>query len=93
MIFGVVLRVIGSKVEGKCFLAVFGQKPWTNPLGFWSKFKFAKTFCIGKRSREMMFGVVLRAIGSKVEGTCFLAVLGQKPWTNPLGFWSKFQIC
>ena len=37
--FGVVLRVIGSKVEAKCFLAIFGQKPWTNPLGFWSKFQ------------------------------------------------------
>ena len=43
----------------------------------------------------MMFGVVLRVIGSnfgrKVER--FLAVFGQKAWTNPLGFWSKFQIC
>ena len=36
MMFGVVLRVIASKVVGKLKLAVFGQKPWTNPLGFWS---------------------------------------------------------
>ena len=41
----------------------------------------------------MMFGVVFRVIGSKVEEILFLAVFGQKAWTNPLGFWSKFQIC
>ena len=34
MMFGLVLRVIGSKVEEKLKSAVFGQKPWTNPLGF-----------------------------------------------------------
>ena len=34
MMFGVVLRVIGSNLEEKWFLAVFGQKAWTNPLGF-----------------------------------------------------------
>ena len=39
MMFGVVLRVIGSKLEAKLKLSVFGQKPWTNPLGFWSKFQ------------------------------------------------------
>ena len=39
MMFGVVLRVIGSKLEAKWKLPVFGQKPWTNPLGFWSKFQ------------------------------------------------------
>ena len=37
MMFGVVLRVIASKVEEKLKLAVFGEKPWTNPLGFRSK--------------------------------------------------------
>ena len=41
----------------------------------------------------MMFGVVFRVIGSKVEEKFFLAVFGQKAWTNPLGFGSKFQIC
>ena len=41
----------------------------------------------------MIFGVVLSVIGSKVEENSFLAVFSQKEWTNPLGFWSKFQIC
>ena len=53
----------------------------------------------------MMFGVVFGVIGSKKKSSwdfgqnfklkigLFLAVFGQKPWTNPLGFWSKFQIC
>ena len=41
----------------------------------------------------MMFGVVFGVIGSKIKENLFLAVFGQKPWTNPLGFWSKFQIC
>ena len=40
----------------------------------------------------MMFGVVLRVIGSKGEANLFLAVFCQNPWTNPFGFWSKFQI-
>ena len=41
----------------------------------------------------MMFGIVLRVIGSKVEAKWCLAVFGEKAWTNPLGFRSKFQIC
>ena len=41
----------------------------------------------------MIFGEVFRVIGSKVEQSWFLAVFGQKAWTNPLGIWSKFQIC
>ena len=41
----------------------------------------------------MMFGVVFRVIGSKLEEIWFLAVFGQKAWTNPSGFSSKFQIC
>ena len=40
--FGVVLRVIGSKVEAKWFSAVFGQNPWTNPLDFGQNFKFVQ---------------------------------------------------
>ena len=39
----------------------------------------------------MMFGVVLRVIGSKGGANFFLVAFGQKPWTNPFGFWSKFQ--
>ena len=31
--FAVVFRVIGSKLSEKWFLAVFGQKAWTNPFG------------------------------------------------------------
>ena len=40
-----------------------------------------------------MFGVVFRVIGRKVEENWLFAVFGQKAWTNPLGFWSKFQLC
>ena len=54
------------------------------PLDFGQNFKFAKTFCIGKISREMMFGVVLRVIGSKSDAKWFKTVFGQKPWTPPL---------
>ena len=89
MIFGVVFRVIGSNLEENLFLADFGQKAWTNPLGFWQNFKFAKTFCIGKRRREMMFGVVFRVIGSNLEENCFLADFCQKAWTNPFGILVK----
>ena len=41
----------------------------------------------------MMFGIVLRAIGSKVEAKWCLAVFCHKPWSSPLGFGSKFEIC
>ena len=41
----------------------------------------------------MMFGVIFRVIGSNFEENRFLADFGQKAWTNPLGFWSKLQIC
>ena len=62
-------------------------------MDFGPNFKFAKTFCIGKRSREMMFGVVFRVIGSNVEEMSVLVIFDKKAWTIPLGFWSKFQIC
>ena len=80
--FGVVLRVIRSKLEAKLVLVVFGEKPWNYQSWFQSflaknhelppwdlgqNFKLAKTFSIGKRSREMMFRVVLRMIRSKLE--------------------------
>ena len=42
--FGVCFQVIGSKVEESWFLAVFGQKAWTNPLGIWSKFRIYSNF-------------------------------------------------
>ena len=35
MMFGVIFRVIGSNIEENRFLADFGKKAWTNPLGFW----------------------------------------------------------
>ena len=68
MMFGVLLRVIGSKVEAKCFSPFLTKNHELTPWDLGQNFNFAKTFCIGKRSREMMFGVLLRVIGSKVEG-------------------------
>ena len=69
--FGVVFRVIGSKtfsiVEEKfaVFQPFLAKKHGLTPWDLGQNFKFAKTFSIGKRSREMMFGVVFRVIGSK----------------------------
>ena len=60
MMFGVLFRVIGSNVEEISVLVIFGKKRRLTPWDFGQNFKFAKTFCIGKRSREMMFGVVLQ---------------------------------
>ena len=37
--FGLIFRVIGSNFEENSFLADFGQKAWTNPLGFCLKFQ------------------------------------------------------
>ena len=41
MMFGEVFRVIGNKVEEKFFMAVFRQKPWTNPWGILSEFQIS----------------------------------------------------
>ena len=91
--FAVVFRVIGSKLSEKWFLAVLAKKHGLTPWEFRQNFKFAKTFCIAKIGRVMMFAVVFRVIGSKLSEKWFLAVFGQKAWTNPLGISSKFQIC
>ena len=90
MMFGVVLRVIRSKSYQSCLKPFLGKNHGLPPLDFGQNFKLAITFCIGKRSREMMFGAVL--IGSKSDAKWFRTVFGQKPWTPPFGFLSKFQI-
>ena len=80
-------------------LKKFGFKPFLakkralTPWDFGENFKFAKTFGIRKRTREIMFGGVFRVLGSRFKENWFLAVFGQKAWTNPLGFLIKFQIC
>ena len=57
------------------FLAkTHGLTPWD----FGENFKFAKTFCIGKRSREMMYGMVFRVIESELEENWFLGIFLQK---------------
>ena len=37
MMFGMVLRVIGSNVKAKCFLTVFWTKTMDKPPGIWVK--------------------------------------------------------
>ena len=61
MMFGVVFRVIGSKVEESWFFAVFGLKDryglLRHPFGIWSKisFKFAQTFVVSVYSELRSF--------------------------------------
>ena len=69
------------------------KKRELTPWDFGQNLKFAKTFYIGKVRQEMIFGVIFRVIGSNFEENRFLGDFGQKAWNNPLGFWSKFQIC
>ena len=78
MIFGVIFRVIGTNFEGNRFLTILAKKRGLTPWDFGQNFKFAKTFYIGKGRREMMFGVILRVIGSNFEENRFLADFGQK---------------
>ena len=44
--------MIGSKIEAKWFLTVFGQNLWTNPLGLGQNFKFANTFYMAKGAEK-----------------------------------------
>ena len=73
MMFGVVFRVIGSKVEESWFLAVFGQKHGLTPWEFGQNFKFAQTFCIGKKEPRNDVWSCFQVIGSKVEESWFLS--------------------
>ena len=67
-----VLRVIGNNLEESCILSRFWPtKHGLTPWDFGQNFKFAQTSCIGKRSREMMFGMVLRVIGNNLEESWF----------------------
>ena len=63
MMFGVVFGVIGSKIKRKiCFQPFLAKNHGlTFSWDFGQNFKFAKTFCIGKRRREMMFGGCFRS--------------------------------
>ena len=71
MMFAVVSRVIGSKVEERkvflWFQPFLAKNHGLTPLDFPQNFKFANTFSIGKRGRENMFAVLSRVIGSKVD--------------------------
>ena len=82
--FGEVFRVIGNRVEEKCFLPFLAKNHGQTPWEFSQNFKFPKTFCIGKRSREMMLGELFRVTGNKVQANCFKPLLaknhGQTPW-------------
>ena len=70
--FGVVFEAIGRKVEERLVFSRFWPKNHElTPWEFGQNFKFAQTFCIGKKSREIMFGVVFQVIGSKVEESWF----------------------
>ena len=75
MTFRVLLRVIGSKVKARFILAVFGQEPWTNPLGFGSKVQICKkTFLYRKKDpRKDVLGWPLE---------CLKANRKQNPWTK-----------
>ena len=93
MMFGVFsesLEAIWKKIG---FQPILAKKHGLTPWDFGQNFKFAKTFCIGKRQARNDVWSVFRVIGSNLEENWFLADFGQKAWTNPLGFWSKFQIC
>ena len=47
MMFGVIFRVIGSKVEPKNFLAILAKNHGLTPWDLVQNFKFSKTFSIG----------------------------------------------
>ena len=68
-------KQIGRKLVFSAFL--FKKHALTH-WDFGQTFKVPQTFCIGKTSREMMFGVVFRVIGKKLEENCFLAVFWPK---------------
>ena len=60
MTLGVLFRVIGSNLGENSFLADLAKNRVLTPWDFGQNCTFGKTFCIGKKVREMMFGVVFR---------------------------------
>ena len=77
-------------------MAIFGPKPWVNPLGKMSIFLTFWTSCF--YSLERRFFVLeyrkrhfpgLYCLKKKVGK---MAIFGQKPWVNPFGKMSIFRL-
>ena len=77
MMFGEVFRVIGKKVQAKCFSRFLAKNHEQTPWELGQNLKLPKSFCIGKATREMRFGKVLSVIGNKVEEKCFSRLLAK----------------
>ena len=77
-------------------MAIFGPKPWVNPLAKMSIFRLFWTTCF--YSVERRFFVLeyhkrhfpsLYCLKKKVEK---MAIFGPKPWINPFGKMSIFRL-
>ena len=77
-------------------MAIFGPKPWVNPLGKMSIFRQFWTSCFYSLERRFLvleyhkrhFAFLYRL--KKKTGK--MAIIGPKPWVNPLGKMSIFRL-
>ena len=60
-------KVKGAKWNERNFEPILAKNHGLTPWDLVQNFKFSRTLSRGKKSREMMFWVIFRVIGSKVE--------------------------
>ena len=77
-------------------MAIFGQRPWVNPLAKISIFRLFSTFCYYSVERRFFF---LEFHKSRFPGLYCLkkklakvAIFGPKPWVNPFAKMSIFRL-
>ena len=91
MMFGVFsesLEAIWKKIG---FQPILAKKHGLTPWDFGQNFKFAKTFCIGKRRREMMFGVFSESLEAIWKKIGFQPILAKKHGLTPWDFGQNFK--
>ena len=86
--FGEVLIVIGKKAQAKSFSRFLAKNHEQTPWVLGQNLKFPKRFCIGKTSREMMFGRFLAWIKTKLKKSVFQD-FWSKTMNKPLVNWVK----
>ena len=77
-------------------MAIFGTKPWVNPFGKMSIFRILELLVFIAYKGAFSFQIIVKVIfltysaGKKNVGK--MAIFGPKPWLNPFGKTSIFDI-
>ena len=77
-------------------MAIFGPKPWVNPFGIRSIFRlFELLVFIAFKGAFSLYNIVNKFFSPmclKKKKLRKMAIFGPKPWVNPFGKMSTFQL-